>query len=254
MAEIVNDVEQSGEMEVVESQIAEQEAVKEAPEVPDIPQKYRGKNVEDVIKMHQEAEKMASRHAQEVGEVRRLADELIKAQLTKKPEVEQPTEPDYFENPQEAVRRAVETNPAVMRAQQMAMQVQQQMALQTLVNKHPDYADVNNSPEFQDWVKGSRVRQSIYQNAMNYDVDAADELLGTWKQLRAVKQRAITETETKARDNALTAASVDTQGTNESSKKVWSRAEIMNMRVYDPKKFEANRVKIEQAYAEGRVK
>lgn len=54
-----------------------------------IPDKYKGKSVEDIVKMHQEAEKMIGRQAQEVHEVRSLADQLLKRQLEvdKKPEV-----------------------------------------------------------------------------------------------------------------------------------------------------------------------
>ena len=47
----------------------------------EIPEKYKGKNLEDIVRMHQEAEKLIGRQAQEVGEVRRLADELLKQKL-----------------------------------------------------------------------------------------------------------------------------------------------------------------------------
>src|SRR5574343_239740 len=114
MAEIIDDADQPvGEIEAVEQQ---QEAPKEDgvkdTVLDSLPEKYRGKKVEDVIKMHQEAEKLASRHAQEVGEIRKLADELIKSQL-KKPEVEPPKEVDFFENPQEAVRNTIASDPRI---------------------------------------------------------------------------------------------------------------------------------------------
>ena len=48
---------------------------------PVIPEKYKGKSLDEIVKMHQEAEKLIGRQAQEVGEVRKLADELIKQQL-----------------------------------------------------------------------------------------------------------------------------------------------------------------------------
>jgi hypothetical protein len=47
----------------------------------DIPEKYKGKSLDDIIKMHQEAEKLIGKQAQEVGEVRKLADDLIKQNL-----------------------------------------------------------------------------------------------------------------------------------------------------------------------------
>ena len=56
----------------------------------EIPEKYKGKNLEDIVRMHQEAEKLIGRQAQEVGEVRRLADDLIKQSLSQKNQQAQP--------------------------------------------------------------------------------------------------------------------------------------------------------------------
>jgi len=68
------------------------------PEVPELPDRYRGKSIEDIVKMHQEAEKVIGRQAQEVGEVRKLADELIKQNLGGKsqPVEKQEPEVDFF--------------------------------------------------------------------------------------------------------------------------------------------------------------
>ena len=135
MAELQDIDDVVGEIEAVEERIeqAEQQAK------PELPEKYRGKSVDDVIRMHQEAEKLMSRQAQEVGEVRKLADELIKSQLKPKPEPEVAEEIDFFENPQEAVRRAVESNPKVLAAEQYAIQVQRQQNQQTDETKtHPE--------------------------------------------------------------------------------------------------------------------
>ena len=60
-----------GEIEAVESKAQ-------------LPEKYRDKSLDDIIRMHQEAEKLIGKQAQEVGEVRKLADELIKQNLGSK--------------------------------------------------------------------------------------------------------------------------------------------------------------------------
>jgi len=57
--------------------------------VAEIPEKYKGKNLEDIVRMHQEAEKLIGRQAQEVGEVRRLADDLIKQSIAQKTQQEE---------------------------------------------------------------------------------------------------------------------------------------------------------------------
>ena len=61
-----NDVEELSE-EQQEPEAVEEPAVEEKPEVV-IPDKYQGKSVEDIVKMHQEAEKLIGKQAQEVGE------------------------------------------------------------------------------------------------------------------------------------------------------------------------------------------
>ena len=67
----------------------EEPAVEEQPE-PEIPDKYRNKSIHDIVKMHQEAEKLIGKQAQEVGEVRRLADELLKRELSQQKAVQNP--------------------------------------------------------------------------------------------------------------------------------------------------------------------
>jgi len=64
--------EEFGELEIEEQKI-EQKA--------ELPEKYRDKSLDEIVKMHQEAEKLIGKQAQEVGEVRKLADELIKQNL-----------------------------------------------------------------------------------------------------------------------------------------------------------------------------
>ena len=251
MAEL-QDIDDIGEIEAVEEQIeqAEQQEAK-----PELPEKYRGKSVDDVIRMHQEAEKLMSRQAQEVGEVRKLADELIKSQLKPKPEPEVAEEVDFFENPQEAVRRAVESNPKVLAAEQYAIQVQRQQSQQTMLQKHPDAPAIVNDPEFQNWVKTSKVRERLFQQAdAEYDFDAADELLSTFKELRQVKVKRDDSADAETRKQTLKAASVDTGGSGESTKKIYRRADLIRLKISNPNKYEAMQDDIMAAYAEDRVR
>ena len=74
---IDNEDETLSEFEAVEQKQAQDATAAE------IPDKYRNKSLDDVIKMHQEAEKLIGRQAQEVGEIRKLTDELIKTNLNK---------------------------------------------------------------------------------------------------------------------------------------------------------------------------
>lgn len=247
MAEIQDIGDEPGEIEAVEEK-------QQVEQKPDLPEKYRGKAIDDVVKMHQEAEKLIDRQAREVGEVRRLADELLRSQLVKPvAEVKQP-EVDFFENPQEAIRRAVDSNPKVLAAEQYSRQVQQDLAKQKLVQLHPDFGNVVQDGEFQNWVKSSKVRTRLFNEAEAYDVDAADELLSTFKQLKAVKQSQVKEVDNTLRDKTLKSVSVDTGGSGENSKKIYRRADLIQLRLRDPQGFAARQEEIDRAYQEGRVR
>ena len=88
----------------------------------EIPEKYRSKSLEEVVRMHQEAERYIGKQAQEVGEVRKLADELIKQNLAPKQQtVEVEPEVDFFENPQKAVQNTIDRHPDVVKARQAAV-------------------------------------------------------------------------------------------------------------------------------------
>ncbi len=247
-------VDEIGEIEAVELETGKDlpEAEAEKSVLDDIPEQYRGKSVKDLVSIVTEKEKMIGRQAQEVGEVRKLADELIKSQLAKKPEEVAP-EVDFFEDPKLAVQNAIDSSPRLRQAEQQALMYQRQMALNALAQKHPDYQEINGSQEFQDWISKSKVRANLYQHAQNYDLDAGDELLSTFKELRAVRKQAVSQVETKARDNALSAAAVETSGTNESTTKKYSRRAIIDMQVNNPRKFESMRDVFDAAYRDGRI-
>ena len=251
MAEIQDIDGELGEIEAVEQQT---QTPTQAVEVPELPEKYRGKSAADIVKMHQEAEKLIERQGREVGEVRKLADELLKSQLTPRQEVEKPQEVDFFENPQEAIRQQIENNPRVKAAENYARQSQQEGARAQLNQRHPDVAQIVADAEFQRWVQGSKIRSKLFQQAEEYDVDAAEELLSTYKELRAVKQKQVEKVDNTERDKSLKIAAVDTGGSGETTRKVYRRADLIRLKMRDPSKYESMNDEIVQAYSEGRVK
>lgn len=249
MAEIQDIDGEIGEIETVEKQQSEQVVA-----APELPEKYRGKTIEEVVKMHRDAEELIARQGREVGEVRKLADELIKSQLTPKAEVEKPKEVDFFENPQEAIRQQIENHPRVLAAEQFAKQAQAEQSRQRLMQIHPDVQQIVGDVGFQEWVKASKVRTQLFQQADNFDVDAANELLSTYKELRGVRQKMAAEVDTTARDKTLKAAAVDTGGSGESSQKIFRRADLIRLKMRDPAKYEDMMPEIMAAYQSGRVK
>lgn len=251
---IVNEPdEMQDELQVVESKKLADTLEPMSAEIPD---KYRGKELSDIIKMHQEAEKLIGKQAQEVGEVRKLADELIKQNLAGK-EQPQEAEPeiDFFENPQAAVRRTVDNHPDVLAARQAGQEFKKMQIQQKLAAEHPDFGQIAQDADFVNWVKSSPIRIGLYAKADGeFDYDSANELLSTYKQLRGVKARQTTDAGETQRKSNLKAASVDVGGSGESGKRVYRRADLIRLKMQDPARYDALNDEILAAYSEGRVK
>lgn len=239
---------------------AEAPAVDAAPAEEQLPEKYRGKSVAEIAKMHAEAEKLIVRQSQEVGEVRKLADSLIKQQMDKAAEqprqvVEEP-EVDFFENPKEAIKRTVESSSTVKELKELQKQIKAQQTAQQLAQAHPDAFEIAQSEDFTEWVKASKVRMSLYSQAnADYDFDAANELILNYKAQKGVTGTKPVATPVASQKEALKAASVDTNGSNEgTSKKIYRRADIMRLMQTDPDRYQMMQPEILAAYAEKRVR
>ena len=260
---VTNQQEQTTSLEATQAQPEPEVTQQEA----EVPEKYKGKSLDEIVRMHQEAEKLIGRQAQEVGESRKLLDQFIKQQLEQKHDTPQPSkaqEIDWFEDPAKAVNQAVENNPILKQLQEQQAQQAQLVALQTIEKAHPDYLDIAQSEDFAQWVQGSKVRMGIFAKANNYDVDSALELLETYKSLRNVKTQkaeqvkaadeSLKKTESENRSKALKTAAVQEGGTGESSKPVYRRADLIRLRMQDPKRYEDMADDILAAYNEGRVR
>ena len=244
---IDNESEPLGELEIEEAKF----------ELPELPEKYRAKSLEEVVRMHQEAEKLIGKQAQEVGEVRKLADELLKQNLNSKQQRIQEDEPevDFFENPQKAVQSTIDRHPDVVAARQAGQDFKRMQIQQKLAQDHPDYSQVVNDSEFQNWVKSSPVRLGLYAKADGeFDYDSANELLSTYKELRGVKAKQSEQAGNAARTKSMKAAQVDVGGSGESSKRVYRRADLIRLKMTDPGRYETLSDEIMQAYSEGRVR
>ena len=245
----------SDELSTVEQLIQAEPKVEETHQQ-DIPNKYKGKSIEDVIKMHQEAEKLIGRQAQEVGEVRKLADDLIKQTLSK-PTAPTEVEPevDFFEDPKKAVSKTLESHPDIVAARQAAQEMKKMQIQQRLSTEHPDFQQIVQDQGFAEWVKQSPVRLQLYAKAdSEYDFDSANELLSTFKALKGVQKQQQVEQAKRATESTLKAAAVDTGGTGETSKRIYRSQDLIRLRMTDPDRYNALQDEIMLAYAEGRVK
>ena len=223
----------------------------------DIPDKYKDKSLEDIVRMHQEAEKLLGKQSSEVGDLRKSVDDLLKAKLNEdanSPKKEEELELDFYDDPKGSVSKAVENSETIVQMKEMLAKQKQQTILKQIGEKHPDYEEIIKNQNFVDWIKSSVVRTELFQRADKYDFNAADELLSNWKEIKGVVEKTESLNE-KDRKLQVKAASTGGKGSGEPmSRKIYRRSEIVNLMINDPQRYQANVDLFDKAYAEGRVK
>jgi hypothetical protein len=236
------------------------EEQQETPEVqePEIPDKYKGKSAEELVQMHQEAEKLLGRQSSEVGELRKVVDTYIQTQLTQdRQEAPQEVEEvDWFTDPDKAVDRAIQNHPKIKEAEALTQQYKQSTAMAELQRKHPDMQQILQDANFAEWIKASNVRTRLFVAAdQQYDHESADELFSLWKERQNIVQQTAA-VEQQARKQSVKAASTgNARGSTESApKKIYRRADIINLMRTDPDRYAALQPEIMKAYEEKRVR
>jgi len=256
-AEIVNERELAQEIKALEDlEMHEEAAPEEDKPASDLPEKYRNKSLQDIVRMHQEAEKAIGRNANEVGELRRVVDSFITKQtelVTSKQEV--PNDVDFFADPTGAVNRTVESHPAFKKLELLTQQQQQSAAQADMQKRHPDAAQLVQDSKFLEWVMASKIRQNLLVQADRaYDVDAADELFSTWKERQQLVQQTVSSETTARKASIKQAATGGSSAAQEpQSKKKYRRADIITLMKDNPDRYAMLAPEIRQAYAEGRV-
>ena len=229
-----------------------------------VPSKFANKSTEEIIDSYTNLEKELGRKAQEVGELRKLSDSFLQAEVSRQSnpqnntplETEDNAEFDFFDDPNKAVNDMIEKHPRFQEFQQFQAQQAQAGAKAQLEQKHPDFTDVVQDKGFQEWVQDSPIRMQMFQAADSYNFDAANELLSNWKdrsmisKTQEVKQQAETN-----RKDALKAGSTESRSSSASSAggKTYRRADLIRLKMENPSRYESLEDDIFAAYADGRV-
>lgn len=237
---------------------------------PELPEKYRGKSIQDIIAMHQNAESELGRKNNEVGVIRKLADELIGVRATERqtnqPEPRKPlTTDELLSDPEnrilEVVREA--TNATVKETEQRVRRMEADLQVQAFERKYPGFQNTMQSQEFGSWLQGgSEYRKRLALQAAEGDFAAADELFGLYQDTSASRtppQNA--EPATGGPAAARAASTVRSGGSHANGvvpgsdgKKILSRAELLDMRINRPEEFDMRQDEILTAYREKRVR
>ena len=237
---------------VEEPQAVEPEPVEENPD------RFSGRSHEELLQMVREQDRTIGQQGNELGNMRQTFESMAKAQsVPAQPEPELVEEADFFVDPRKAVDSRINNHPALKQAQDMAQKLAYAQGLATLQQRHPDIQEIVATQEFKDWIQSSPSRLRRYQYAdQSGDVDEADDLVSTWKQLNKTVATAKAAEKT-AQKKAVQAASVSGPRGNAdaaSSKRVYRRADIRQLMRSDPNRYEDLQAEIMQAYAEGRVR
>ena len=235
----------------------------EQPQEPQVPEKYLGKSLEQVVQMHQEAEKLLGRQSTEVGDLRKVVDDYITNQTQQsapQQHVETQDELDYFTDPQGAVNRAISNHPKIREAEEYTARFKKQTSLAELQSKHPDMKEILSDENFKAWINDSPIRRQLFAEAdKNYNLEAGNELFTTWKDLtgrgRELAQQTVNLEKQNRKQQIKSANTGSAQGSSEMSrKKTYRRADIIKLMRTDPERYQALAEEILTAYKEGRVK
>ena len=158
----------------IESAQAQQE---ERLSTPDINWEERYKNLEVAY----------SRQGQQMGDYRSLIDNYVST-TPDEPVVQVETVPitpdDIYENPDEAVRRAVDSHPAIVEAKELKAELAQNAVAakrNDFASKHPDFEITAGTDEFGSWVREDATRLELAHRADAFDMTAADALFTLWE-------------------------------------------------------------------------
>ena len=266
MSNIVVDPDEISEDEVenTEEETLEATEVETEEETPEVPDKFSGKSVEDIIKSYQNLEQELGRKSQEIGELRQLSDSFLQAEISRNgPQTSHDTEnsnleteEDFYDDPSKAVNSLIEKHPKFQEFQQFQAQQAQAGAKARLEQTHPDFTDVVQDKAFQEWVQDSPIRMQMFQAADSYNFDAANELLSNWKDRSMIsKTQEVKQAAETNRKDALKAASTESRSSSGSNAggKTYRRADLIRLKMEDPSRYEALEDDIYAAYADGRV-
>ena len=239
--------------------IEEEPSVVEGEPAEDTPvSKYSDKSHEEMVAILEERERHIGQQSNELGNMRQTFEAMARTQsVPAQPEPEPVEEADFFVDPQKAVDSRIDNHPALKQAQDMAQKLAYAQGLATLQQRHPDLKEVVSSDEFGQWIKSSPSRLRRYQYAdQSGDIDEADDLIATYKQLNKTVATAKAAEKT-AQKKAVRAAAVGGPRGNAdaaSSKRVYRRADIRQLMQTNPQRYEDLQPEIMAAYAEGRVR
>ena len=235
-----------------------------------IPEKFKGKSVEDIISAYQNLEALHGRVANELGQTRMSVDQLLHqkrendlrasgAQSVQAIKPKELTASDLLENPQQALDSFLQQRESTVTQELRDRLARQEatLAQQGFTARHPDWQQETNDPDFVNWARQTPYRQTLAARAAQEDLSAADALLTEYKSYKPLLTRATAQSQNLAAARKVGLERSTTAGEeNRPTGKIIRRADAMALRIRDPEKYESHAFQQEllRAIAEDRYK
>lgn len=243
------------------------ETVEQSKPEDNVPEKFRGKSLADVVASYQSLESELGRARNEIGTSRRVLDELLNlrriGEMEKsKPEAKPVTAYELAENPEETITN-VASRVADERArvsEQRLLELEAQVRADVFEKKHPGFRDVVQSAKFLEWVGKSPTRLALTQRAAHGDWDSGDELMNLYKEYESVPARQAETPDPKKAAKEASLAKSGGSGANRvvnggDGKKIYKRTELARLYIDKPEEYDRLwETELKQAYAENRVR
>jgi hypothetical protein len=185
----------------------------------------------DWQKRYKDLEVEYSRQGQQVGDYRQLVDSYINSTpdgseaITESPEVSPITPDDIYDNPDQAINKAIDQHPAIKRAKELEQELEQTRrdAVMGEFNvKHPSFQETVKSDEFANWIREDESRFELLKRADTFDMISADALFSLYE---ASKAPAVGSSEPNIDDVALESGS----GAEAPAPDRYSRSEMLRI-------------------------
>lgn len=167
------------------------------PRDPETGQFASGGTSVDWEQRYKELEKLNSRQAQDLGNYRKLVDDYLtnptpaNNAASVKEDRKPITADDLYDNPEEAVLRAVDSHPAVKEVQELRRELaaeRQAKELSSFKERHNDFEQIVADPGFKNWVFDNPTRTALAAQADRGDLTAADALFSLYKAEKGFSQ------------------------------------------------------------------
>lgn len=234
-----------------------------------IPERFKDKTIEDVIKSYEELEKLNSRQSQDLGSMRRTVDQLLDIQ---KQQASSPAQAaskpvsvdDLYEDTDGVLRRVAKevasTEVTQLKSELEQLRLERKMA--QLGSKFENWQQRVQEPEFAEWVAASPYRARMAADADKGDFDAAEEILGMYyEHTRRDEQKEHQQRERQSRERQLNDAMLESSSpAAPSSEESYSRHDLLETRLAAKRGdlkaerwLKAHGDSIARAYEEGRI-